>query len=134
MKNASLQERLTQKISPEPNSGCWLWAGAMQSQGYGHIRYQGKNILAHRLSYELRRGAIPEDKFLDHLCRTPACVNPDHLEPVTPKENVRRGFWGRKTACKNGHPYTDASTYRTPGDGWRQCRICAAESKQRCAA
>lgn len=63
------------------------------SSGYGHLRRDKVCILAHRFSYELRNGKIPEGLELDHLCRVPCCVNPDHLEPVTSAENTRRGMW-----------------------------------------
>ena len=84
------------KIHFEPNSGCWLWAGADNGVGYG--KYRGK--YAHRVAYEAARGAIPEGMFLDHLCRVRCCVNPDHLEPVTNVENIRRGMAGHH--MKNG--------------------------------
>ena len=74
---------------PEPNSGCWLWLGST-NKGYGRKSYHGKLEYGHRLSYKLYIGPISDEMELDHLCRTPCCVNPDHLEPVSHTENVRR--------------------------------------------
>jgi len=75
---------------PEPNSGCWLWFGACNENGYGIITRDKENIKAHRFSYERSKGAIPEKWEIDHLCRNKSCVNPDHLEVVTHGENRRR--------------------------------------------
>lgn len=81
--------RLLSRIAVHPN-GCWLWTGC-RSNGYGQIGMDGRMMLAHRLAYELIIGPIPTGLHIDHLCRTPLCVNPAHLEPVTPAENIRRG-------------------------------------------
>ena len=76
-------------------SDCWVWLGARNAKGYGLIaRRRSGSSLAHRVYYEKARGAIPAGMQIDHLCRLPVCVNPDHLEPVTPGQNVQRG---RKT-------------------------------------
>ena len=70
---------------------CWIWQLTKNALGYGRCA-EGKNmVFAHRKYYEDRCGKIPSGKQLDHLCRVPSCVNPDHLEAVTPRENVRRG-------------------------------------------
>jgi hypothetical protein len=75
---------------------CWIWLGTINSKGYGMI---GKGLVgspsAHRRMYEERIGLVPDGKELDHLCRVRACVNPAHLEPVTHRENVRRGWSAR---------------------------------------
>lgn len=71
--------------------GCWVWQWAKDANGYGKKRHDGHMRMAHRVYYELRHGPIPDDLPLDHLCRNPSCVNPDHLEPVTNAENLRRG-------------------------------------------
>jgi hypothetical protein len=70
---------------------CWIWQGSKSGLGYGRMRYKGETRLAHRVYYIEMRGLIPPDLDLDHLCRVPACVNPNHLEPVPHAENVRRG-------------------------------------------
>jgi hypothetical protein len=77
--------------------GCWLWTAAVSEAGYGVFSLEGgANAPAHRFSYELYRGAIPDGLSLDHLCRVRRCVNPWHLEPVTHKVNVQRGFAARR--------------------------------------
>ena len=80
---------------------CWLWLGAINSHGYGQMfksKNTGKAIKyeAHRFSYESFKGPIPDDLELDHLCRVPCCINPEHLEPVTHRENMIRGVISRK--------------------------------------
>ncbi len=105
--------------------GCWLWTGSVGKTGYG--RLGGPGTSAHRRSYMMAVGPIPDGLELDHLCRVRCCVNPDHLEPVTHQENVRRGISGHleraTTHCPKGHPYDDKNTYHTPA-GKRDCREC----------
>ena len=114
----------------QQTAGCWLWHGARIRDGYGSIRVGGRSVLAHRLAWELLRGPIPPGLTLDHLCRVRNCVNPDHLEPVTFKENVMRGNGvsaqeARRTACIHGHLFTPENTYRpTNGRQKRSCRAC----------
>ena len=135
----NLPERIQSKIMPEPNSGCWLWTASLDGKGYGQIMCGRNNLKrAHRLVYESLRGAIPAGLDLDHKCRVRSCVNPDHLEPVTRAENLRRGIGNRaalqaKTHCKNGHEYSVKNTrwYCPPGREnfpQRICRICAANA------
>ena len=127
----SLRERFEEKYIPEPNSGCWLWLGALCNGGYGNIRNQGFIKSAHRISYEMYKGIIPEGLHLDHLCRVRCCVNPNHLEPVTRKENIRRGVLAgtfgkaerRKTHCPMGHSLSGKNLYLTP-NGSRNCKEC----------
>ena len=76
----------------DTETGCWIFIGYTNAKGYGMMRNGGPNMeYAHRVFYERAKGPIPERMQLDHLCRTPACVNPDHLEPVTNTTNQRRG-------------------------------------------
>ena len=103
---------------------CWIWSGA-KADGYGAISIKGKNEKAHRISYFLKHGGLNKNLELDHLCRNRGCVNPDHLEEVTHKENMLRGIgWtavnARKTHCPRGHPYD-----RIDGDGRRRCVVCS---------
>jgi len=86
-----IEERLIGKMSVDGN-GCWIWLAAKDSSGYGRIGTSSyKTESAHRVVYRLVRGEIPAGLDLDHLCRIRACCNPDHLEPVTRAENLRRG-------------------------------------------
>lgn len=85
-------ERFMEKVSPEPNTGCWLWAGAISSTGYGSFTARGASVSSHRFAYPELRGQIPEGLDLDHLCRNRWCCNPTHLEPVTRKTNIGRGL------------------------------------------
>ena len=84
-----LRERINSRCQPEPMSGCWLWSNKLQ-KGYGMFKYNGKRVMAHRVSYVAFSGDIPEGHVVDHLCATKSCVNPDHLEAVTVSENSRR--------------------------------------------
>lgn len=122
-------------VSPEPNSGCWLWDGYGDREDYGQIRVNGKLIQAHRFSYEIHVGAIPGGLQLDHLCRVHCCVNPAHLEPVTHKENAMRGVGlgainAAKVICQHGHEFTEANTY-IRSNGHRDCRACIRERVRR---
>lgn len=113
----------------------WLWTGAITSGGYGNMWHQGKYRPAHRVSYELLIGPIPEGLELDHLCRVRNCVNPEHLEPVSRRENLVRGQTIvadqlQRVACPKGHAYDASNTYVHAGQ--RFCRTChAANERQR---
>lgn len=104
---------------------CWEWQGSFLPNGYG--RHKGK--LAHRASYELFVGPIPEGLVLDHLCRRTSCVRPDHVEAVTQQENIKRGIVGSKDVCVNGHIYDAINTYLRP-DGRRDCRACKRDRER----
>lgn len=118
------------RISIVPWSGCWIWAARLNPCGYGHFAltaHKGMQ-LAHRISYTIARGEIPLGMCLDHLCRVRCCVNPSHLEIVTLKENILRGFGlpailGRRDSCSHGHKFTPENTYLQK-DGKRVCREC----------
>lgn len=106
--------------------GCWIWTGSL-TRGYGMLTTGRKQVYAHRVAYEQILGPIPDGLHLDHLCRNPACVRPDHLEPVTPRENMHRGVGhGKETHCPRGHPYNGANL-RITKSGGRVCRICNIE-------
>lgn len=108
---------------------CWEWTAGKSSKGYGMVYVGGKMQMAYRVVYELYRGAIPEGRQLDHLCRNPGCVNPEHLEPVTSKENTLRGEGiaarnARKTHCIHGHKYTPENTIIRKDGAGKECRTC----------
>lgn len=92
-------ERILARVTIDEPTGCWLW-DRPGSRGYAFI-HVGRKRQAHRVSYEAFIGPIPEGLTLDHLCRVPACVNPEHLEPVTLAENTRRAWRSRKEPCND---------------------------------
>jgi hypothetical protein len=96
--------------------------------GYGTLAVDGRTVYAHRLLYERHVGPIPAGLSPDHLCQNPACCNPDHLEPVTHAENLRRTRT-RRSACRNGHPRTPDNIYIAPDGEW-QCRDCNRARKR----
>jgi len=131
-------DRFWSKVEPEPNSGCWLWVGGCNREGYGRINLGRRGLgvmLAHRFSFERFRGPLPvwPAAALDHLCRIRSCVNPAHLEIVTQSENWKRGqSWNARARlegrCLRGHPYTEASTFER-GNGFIYCRQCVREDR-----
>lgn len=108
-------------------SGCWEWTGARNSRGYGSTTNgAGGSMLAHRRSYELLKGEIPDGLTIDHLCFNKPCVNPDHMEPVTFAENTRRAL-AQQTHCKRGHLLAGDNLHiqvRATGNKHRVCREC----------
>lgn len=131
---ASLPERFLSKVAMSPGGACWEWT-AGTANGYGRFRVGSmkdgsrRNIGAHVFSYMECVGPVPDGLELDHLCRNPRCVRPDHLEAVTHRENMLRGDTvggrsARATHCPRGHEYDDTNTRRKP-DGSRACRECS---------
>lgn len=117
--------------SYETDSGCIIWYGAVNNKGYGLLWVYGKLTLAHRAAYEIAKGPIPPDTELDHLCRTRQCINPDHLEAVSHKVNLKRGLWpnASKTHCPRGHPYSGDNLFIN-NHGRRECRSCKREGSK----
>lgn len=116
-----VSERFWSKV--DKTESCWLWTATRTRAGYGYIKGDdGKNVLAHRLSYEWASGPIAVGLEVDHLCRVTSCVNPEHLEAVTPLENARRRK-DVKTHCAQGHEYTQENSLYD-GRGNRLCRTC----------
>lgn len=120
-------ERFIAKVHIKP--GCWLWEGAISSSGYGNFGIWPKTASAHRFAYESFVGPVPAGLELDHLCRTPLCCNPNHLEPVTRRENTIRGtappaLNAVKSECLRGHAFVPENTYldRNGGRSCLQCR------------
>lgn len=110
------------------DNGCWIWQDTLDKDGYGTFRIRYKRWRAHRFSYWLKYGTLDPKKQLDHLCRKPACVNPEHLEEVTCRVNLMRGntYASRaaaKTHCKNNHPFTIENTH-VAKNGTRKCKEC----------
>lgn len=127
-----LIDLLINKIEFDPH-GCWIWTGAIDA-GYGRIKIAGRRQGAHRAAYEALVGPIPTGLVIDHLCRVPRCINPDHLEPVTHRENTLRGvgpsaLHAVKTHCPASHEYNEANTYMH--NGIRHCRPCHREREAR---
>ena len=117
---------------------CWEWKGIKDRDGYGRFHSHKTNnntgtvtVRAHRFAYELLVGPIADGLQIDHLCKNRRCVNPDHLEPVTQLENIRRGQTGKlnsyhrqKTHCPHRHEYGGCNLVINPTSGGRVCRIC----------
>lgn len=121
----------------KPETPCWNWRVNIGSSGYGKWTRSDRQAVAHRVAYELLVGPIPEGMQLHHKCFNRSCVNPEHLEPVTPKQNkaMSRGMGAvnkAKMTCVNGHPFDEANTYVTER-GHRQCRACRKASVQKVA-
>ena len=113
-------------------AGCWLWTAALNESGYATFntaKRHGLSSLGHRSLFACWVGPLDDELYLDHLCRTPRCVNPAHLEPVTPRENVVRGVEAR-AVCANGHPYEGNRIVNSP-EGWTRCRLCHAAREHR---
>lgn len=124
----TFEERFWSYVRPAEALECWEWTGHRHAFGYGLIgkgRYT--TLVAHRVSWEMLRGEIPDGLQIDHLCRNPPCVNPWHLEPVTQRVNLLRGEtisakWANRDACEYGHPFTADNIYWN--GSYRSCRTC----------
>lgn len=133
--SGSWQDRFWFKVDKDGPNGCWVWLGE-KGRGYGSFRRAegARHERAHRVSYELLVGPIPDGLTIDHLCRNPSCVNPARLEPVTPRVNVLRGQTitaanAAKTHCVRGHELAGENLYsyvKASGRTGRGCRLCRA--------
>lgn len=132
------QARFWSKVLLPTEGDCMRWRGTHVGGGYGQFLVAGRRIGAHRVSYELAYGTIPEGLVIDHVkargCRFRDCVNPEHLEPVTTQENTARGGLGavngQKTHCPHGHPYEGRNLIKDPR-GYRLCRTCKQARQRR---
>ncbi len=134
----TVEERFWAKVrKPDQwtEEACWEWTGSQITNGYGNFRLHGSNKMAHRVAYVLCVGKIPEGLVIDHLCRNHGCVNPNHLEPATNRENFLRGVarerWLAKhlarTHCKRGHPFSgDNLSFKPQPRNSRLVRVCVA--------
>lgn len=131
----TLEERLLRLVEYDTNGGCWLWGGSIDRAGYGRaMGHSRRSVGVHRLSFEHFVGPLAEGYEIDHLCRVLSCLNPAHLEQVTPRENVLRSngpaaLNARKEVCAKGHPYIE------PNIIWegtkRVCRACRNDYQRR---
>lgn len=127
--------RFLAKIDKTSNeNGCWVWTGAL-AHGYGRFRFDNRTVQATRFSWFIHKKVQPTYE-LDHLCENPPCVNPDHLQDVTHKENILRASTApttinkAKVSCLNGHVFDTANTYITKS-GKRHCRACERARDQK---
>jgi hypothetical protein len=137
MKTIDNRLRAKTVLLPCPNpkllGQCRVWQGSKSSKGYGRIYFNGRTHQIHRLAYERCGLVIPEGMQLDHLCRVRACWNPDHIEPVTNKQNVLRGVgisaqFAQRDRCKNGHIFTSENVImRTGKRTGRRCLDCSKD-------
>lgn len=141
-KTVSPFDRFIWKFKVDLKTGCWKWTGTHCGPGYATLfLYKIKKtrrqvrIYAHRFSYLVFKGEIPEGKEIDHICRVRDCVNPEHLRLVSHRENMLLGetiaaVAASRTCCPYGHPYDEKNTYYRKNDGSRQCKTCSKGSSK----
>lgn len=116
------------KVIVDQDRGCWLWQGGLGDGGYAHFKIKGRQWNGHKFSFVALGGVVLDGEQLDHLCSIKHCVNPFHLEPVTPQVNTLRGSGpsavnARKAHCDHGHEFTPENTRIT--NKRRHCRECS---------
>jgi hypothetical protein len=128
-KRTPVLERMGRLTVIDPDTGCWLWVGGLNPNGYGTVKDENsRTATVHRLTYKQLVGPIPDGLGLDHLCRVRRCRNPEHVEQVTQRKNLERGDTLNargltQTHCSRDHELAAANSYRHP-DGSRRCRMC----------
>lgn len=133
------ETRFWAKVDVGHPLGCWIWTSTLDRYGYGKFFSGGATLKAHRVAYQFLLGPIPGGLDIDHRCRVRNCVNPDHLEPVTRRENALRSpisivaINSSKTHCSQGHRYTPENTYIYEADSYtqRNCRACNRAAARR---
>lgn len=129
------ESRFWSRVDRRGEHVCWVWQGSLHD-GYGYVHLKGFPAGAHRVSWLLLKGSLPVPPLeLDHICRNRACVNPNHLEPVTHRVNVLRGEGvaaqkSRQVTCLRGHPLSGENLIYRPDRG-RECRTCHRASLRR---
>lgn len=115
--NPALEQHYFDKfVSPEPNTGCWIWTGSLFKDGYGHVYRDGTTCSAHRAMWQFRNGAMAREKHACHSCDTPACVNPDHVWPGTDLDNRRDLLAKGRPSKRNKVPAALGSRTATKAD------------------
>jgi len=132
-----LPRRFWHKVIPNEETGCWEWCAAHNRKGYGHFGWNGRHHMAHRVSFTVLVGPIPEGKEVHHICVNPPCVRPDHLAAVTHLENMQASSSpimkkAKQTHCKRGHAFTPENTFirKLRGRRHRRCRRCQADAER----
>lgn len=132
------EERFWAKV--DKTETCWLWTAGKDRRGYGKFKSQGKTVRAHRYSYMLVNGSIPNGLFVCHECDVPGCVNPQHLWLGPPSSNTRDMVLKNRhgahmkpgTHCRNGHEYAVVGTFIHKGKREkRQCKECRRNAEKR---
>jgi len=132
----SVERRFKDKLLLSPDTDCIVYTGADRSDGYkGFYITHKRQVLAHRLAYELFVGETTPGLVINHICGNRACCAPNHLEEITQYENSEKGHsWDRKTHCVNGHEYSPDNTYwRTNAGGYRvqRCKTCTLSQNRK---
>lgn len=143
MSRTTVESRVARLSRLDPVTSCWVWIGSKDKDGYGKVNARlpdGKKVyLAHRMTFIYFVGEIPDDKEIDHRCKNPSCINPEHLRLMTHRENVEAGDYKThhrnavKTHCIHGHALTGENIriQRHKDIVMRHCRVCAKERSRK---